>query len=210
MKPDYILFTDGSCIQDKHKRLTCSAYAFLVVNNHLGTSTKSTSCAGGVDSFHAELMAIAEGLKYIRTLVPAKSRSTILVISDCKTAVQYLRNPSVLKDRCKFDKSVRVRMRKNQEIYADLKSILKNKHMSMTYVHINSHLELREADMVVRKVNDVGFTISDRDAKSLIKFNRIVDKLAHKEAKAFAEMSGLRSDDGFIRLIHKEDKKYDN
>ena len=50
MKPDYILFTDGSSITEKNKVMQYAASSFLVINNHMKTCAKDAHPIGSGDS----------------------------------------------------------------------------------------------------------------------------------------------------------------
>lgn len=204
MKPDYILFTDGSSITEPNKRMQYAAYAFIVINNITKKATKKADIIGSGDSARAELFAIYNGLSYLSDLVKPGTNKTVLVLSDSKYSISLIE-----KHLLRWDNDERIgakassRLDDDKAVFKKLAKIMKSGKLDITFIHVKSHLTIGERGALQDRIKESGYIVSKTCAANIIRFNRAVDKAAKVESKRLAKVSGYYSPDGYIRLIEK-------
>lgn len=205
MKPDYILFTDGSSITEPGKRMQYAAYAFLVINNHTKKSTKKADIIDSGDSARTEAFAIYYGLKYLNSLVKTGTSKTVLVLSDSKYMISLIE-----KHLLRWYNGEKIRTKATDRLNADkamfrnLAKIMSGNKLDITFVHVKAHLTIGARGELQDRIKSAGYIVSKTTAANIIRFNRIVDKAAKTESKKLATACGHYNPDGYIRLIEKD------
>lgn len=206
MKPDYILFTDGSSITEPGKTMQYAAYAFLVINNTMKISTKKSDYIGTGDSARAELFAIYNGLKYVLSLVKKGQTKTVLVLSDSSFSISLIEKHLIKwYDGHAVKKKLIERFQKDSDMFAHLAEIMNDDRLKVIFVHVKSHLDTKKKSDLQDRIRKAGYLISDDAAVDIIRYNRVVDVMAKKETKELAKQCGFYSKDKMIKLIERDE-----
>ena len=182
MKPDFILFTDGSLRRWKEgdKTKTTAAYAVAILNTATNQYTVFSGALLNSDSIaYIEAFALYKGITYLKAHAAKKSR--IAAVSDNKllvsTFMEYIPSKWDLSDYEMWKKANGDPV-KNQELLRDILNIIQNKKFQFRMVHINSHLTRDKAKETYRKLKEKGINCSVCDAELFIRMNHIVDEEA--------------------------------
>jgi len=206
MKPDYILFTDGSSITEKNKVMQYAASAFLVINNHMKTCAKDAHSIGSGDSARAELFAICGGLKYIASRIKKGRTKTVLVLSDSQYSINLIES-HLLRwyEGKKVTNKAEARFKTDPSMFRTLAKLMSKPNMRVTFIHIKSHMGENGAGYIKRKFKDSGFNISNSVALGLIMNNREVDRMAKEETAKLSKQCGI--DTPTIKLLEQDDQE---
>ena len=206
MKPDYILFTDGSSITEKNKVMQYAASSFLVINNHMQTCAKDAHHIGSGDSARAELFAICGGLKYIASRIKKGQNKTVLVLSDSQYSINLIEKHLLrwYEGKRVTDKAI-ARFESDLTMFKTLAKLMSKPNIRVTFIHIKSHMGDGGAGYIKRKFKDSGFNISRTVAFEMIMNNREVDRMAREETAKLAKQCGI--DTPTIRLLEQDDQE---
>lgn len=196
MKPDYILFTDGSAIIDKHdKHRTYTAYSVVCLNT---VTQKYVTLAGALTSRsigYAEAWAIYQGLRYANHLRKDANlkKIKILVVSDSKLTIDAF---TIWIPNKVWDTNDWMHWKKtdgsevlNQDILRPIANILKNDHLNVRFTHINSHTTKRATDHIYSKFKADEINISKELIPVFVKMNSLADEAAHDKARLLCKNS---------------------
>lgn len=205
MKPDYILFTDGSSITEPGKTMQYAAYAFLVINNTMQISTKKSDYIGSGDSARAELFAIYNGLKYVLSLIKKGQTKSVLVLSDSSFSIALIERHLIKwYDGHAVKKKLTDRFQKDAEMFEHLAEIMNDDRLKVIFVHVKSHLDTKNRRDLQDRIRSAGYMVSDDAAADIIRYNHVVDGMAKKETKHLAKQCGFYSKDRLIKLIERK------
>lgn len=188
VKPDLIMFTDGSVRQwtgPDGRPMNSASYGVVVLNTH---TTKYTIFGGELQTLSsatAETIAYYRGLKYVRKMRKRsqKHRETIkniLVVTDSKLNVDIFHNDipeswSVKNGVWRKSNGSAVRM---QAIYEKILELIQDMGICIKFVHINSHLRSSDWKDVQNKLAKSGVHVTENAAKMFIQMNGIADRTA--------------------------------
>lgn len=197
MKPDYIIFTDGSAIRYKNEFvLGYGAVLFNVKTQRFATMGGSTS---NRTIIYAEGRAIYEGIRALSKIV--KHSANVVIVTDSEITLkvfsEYIPNKWNLKDPDNWKKSDGSSV-KNQDLYKLIYRKIKKSGFNIKFVHIRSHKIKSDADMIQKHMKQNSVTISLESAEFCIKMNNIADELASKGSH-----DALAKQDGYIHLKWK-------
>lgn len=193
MKPDYILFTDGSSITEPGKIMQYAACAFFVINNDNHTATSAVKQIGSGDSAAAELHAIYSGLRYVQGLIgETDDPKTVLVLTDSNYSIVLIeKHLNKWYNGHAVKKKLRKRFSNNSELFEGLFEIMSDERMKVLFVHVKSHLRVDDIEGLQKRILDAGFIVSDEVAENIIKYNRVVDRMAKSESRDLARECGF-------------------
>lgn len=209
MKPNYIIFTDGSVRKWETETRThhCGSYAVVVLD--LATM-RYTSFGGKLktnSSVYTEVWAIYRGLQYLNRICKSKNqKSKALVISDSKIVVSSL---TTYVSQCwntsnwnKWMKSDGTPV-KHQEIYRNILKLIAKNDMTIRIGHMNSHLKPTHnaVNEAVKQFRQSGINVSNETMLVFIKLNTKADEIA-------ANITQLIRDKGDIDYLQMRNKLF--
>lgn len=183
MKPDLVIFTDGSLRRwnEKSRRPDIAAsFGVVVLNVHTQKYTSFGNEVNTNSSIMAESMAYYRGLQYAVRLKKKHKICNILIVTDSKISVDIFHEfiPKVWDISGKVWKKQDGKPVKMQSIYQKILSIINDNGLNVRFVHITSHNRKSEWKNVKKKLEDNGIRVSDDIAKLFIRMNDLADKVA--------------------------------
>ena len=186
MKPNYILFTDGSVRRWKDpitkEQLTAGSYGIVVLDIATMRYTEFGSRLKTSSSIYAEAWAMYRGLQYINGIcVRRRVKASILLVTDNKINVEiltkYVKGSWDMSDWNHWKKSDKSPV-KNQELYRDILTLIGSNNIQLKVVHINSHLPSGSAEVIQEKLRKFGVTVNVDTANLFQEMNERADKVA--------------------------------
>lgn len=181
MKPDLIIFTDGSAQIGKPQY---GGYSCVFIDPK---SEKFSVLYDNVSSDkipYLELLAIYKAVYHSDRIRKERKLKhlNVVIISDHKNHINAL-NSWIWES---WDTSDEVWKKKNnetvknQKLYKDILTILDKGKLTVRFAHMNSHMKVTDSclTMVRHEMEDLGINISYELAEAFIKFNQIADAYA--------------------------------
>lgn len=209
MKPDMILFPDGSLKMCNEKRY--AGYGSVILDPHKGKYITINGRLNSKSIVYCEGWAVYKSFIILERIRKRKKikHLRVLVISDSKLTVQTF-NEWILyawdtSDWYNWKKNSGEAV-KNQELYRSILNIITNGHYRVKFIHINSHSNKKKnaIDKIKSKLTQAKVTIDDQTLNAIIEMNRLADEAAT------AITSKDKDDDikgiEWIDLIHRETK----
>jgi len=201
MVPEYIIATDAGVFRDERNGEVPGAYAFVILNCKTMKYTIHGKALNGKGINYCEGYAIYKALQMLGKYTKAKP-TNVLVISDSKLTVQALTIWSKqywnTSNPFNWKKSQGGRV-KNQEIYRKIQNLERDLNLTIKYVHINSHKNIKDKNDVTKmkyKIINAGVNVSNAQAKLIMKMNAWADEKATEVRNVW-----LRNRRGFITMI---------
>lgn len=186
MKPNFIIFTDGSIRRiidhDQQEEITAGSYGVVV----LDTATMRYVEFGGrlktASAIYAEAWAIYRGLQYVNGLCMRKNRKPkVLLVTDSKinteVLTKYIRNSWDISDWKNWKKRDGTPV-KNQELYRDIITLIGSNGIETKIVHINSHMTRDRIPELQTKLKSYGIATDVRTAELILDMNSRADAVA--------------------------------
>lgn len=186
-KPNYVIFTDGSCMKLNKKSDTTYAGSGALILSKDGEVYRTGRSLGERTNNYAELKAILIGLNELYDI--DDEPGDVIVVSDSKYCVEALeshvhkwakagRSADWMSSKGKL---------KNSKLFKRIYyNFILDKDIKLRFCHMNSHLnhaDKSHLDKVVKSFSNVGLKISEKQAKAYIHWNSVVDNLASNAAK---------------------------
>ena len=157
MKPDYILFPDGS--QRRNQDKIYSGYGMVILNTSTRKYTTFSGYLATNSVVFAEAWAIYQGLRFLefkrRSGCLVSKTPRVLVLSDSKLNMDifniYIPYAWDISDPHKWKKRDSSLV-KNQELYRNILHMINDCGYNVKFAHINSHIRGNEKQL--RKVQD--------------------------------------------------------
>lgn len=183
MKPDLVIFTDGSLRRwnekTRHPEIAAS-FGVIVLNVHTQKYTSFGSEVNTNSSIMAESMAYYRGLQYAVKLKKKQKINNILIVTDSKINVDVFHEfiPNVWDISGKVWKKQDGRPVKMQSIYQKILTLIDGHGLTVRFVHITSHNKKSDWKNVQKKLENSGIRVSNDIAKLFIQMNDLADKIA--------------------------------
>lgn len=186
MKPNFIIFTDGSVRQWKERgssdKMTVAGYGVVIIDM---TTQKYTSFGGPIRTTSipfAEAWAAYRGLQFMNGICKKQViKPKAVIISDNKgvvsTFTEYIPYCWDISD-WKHWKRVDGSSVKNQEVFRSILTLMSDNGMRVKFAHINSHVKQENWEAISKKLNYAGITCSEHISKLFLDMNSLADKTA--------------------------------
>lgn len=194
MKPDYVIFPDGS--ERRTGKEKYAGYGVVVLNTRTGQYTTDSNELYGRSVPYCEGYAVYRGFQHIEQIRKPNESLSVLILSDNKTTVNslqiWVRKSWDLSDYRNWKRCDGSPVH-HQELYRKILTILCNGHYRAKFVHIRSHAEgdakLREIIKQKLKIHKVKADDSTLDV--FIRMNQLADNLAREASGYLKDTIGL-------------------
>ncbi len=191
MKPDYILFPDGSVSYRKQTKEFNSSFACCILNVHTYEYTIISGTLSKNSSTYCESWGIYKGLQYIKRICKKNSsKPSILVVSDSKIAVEslttYVKHKWDITDWFDWRKTNNEPVQ-NQDIYRRILTIIMEEGFKTKFIHINSHTD-KEKKSQTKKISNKLQKGNILVNKSVIDLFVGMNDIADKRAQAITKL----------------------
>lgn len=186
MKPNFIIFTDGSVrkwYDGKEKTpKNCAAYGVVILNVSTMQYTKFGGELNTSSSAYAEAHAIYRGLQYTNGVCTKKDIDPeVLVITDNKLNVDiltnYIKHSWDLSNWSNWKKADGTPV-KNQQTYRHILELIDSGNIMLRIVHMNSHQPLSYVSTLISKLKTDGVNIDEKTARLFVDMNAMADTVA--------------------------------
>lgn len=182
MKPNYILFSDGS-VRINTKGDHISGYGVVILDTRTSRYVKFGGELNSKSIAFAEVWAIYRGLQFIAgTCKKAKEKAKVLVVSDSNITIQSFNDyiPSKKWDLSNWSywKKSNSKPVKNQNVYRNILTLIDDHHMTVKFVHMYSHLDIKDLEKVKNKLSKYNLKATDDMARLFLAMNALADKTA--------------------------------
>lgn len=186
MKPNFIIFTDGSVRQWKKKgssdMMTVAGYGVVIIDI---ATQKYTSFGGPIRTTSipfAEAWAAYRGLQFMNGICKKQNiKPKVVIISDSKgfvsTFTEYIPYCWDLSD-WKHWKRANGSSVKNQEVFRSILTLMDDNDMRVKFAHINSHLKKDNWEAISKKLQYADITCSEHISKLFLDMNALADRTA--------------------------------